>query len=151
MTPTGPRDAAHLAAVLFGLHRKREKQKAEKKIGTRRRKTLTPPKRAAIFAKTAGRCHICGGRIADEAWQADHVLAYSGGGVHSIDNYLPAHSLCNNYRWDYLADEFQWIMKLGVWARTQVERETAVGLAIAAGFLAHERSRRKRRAPESSP
>lgn len=34
----------------------------------------------------------------------------------SADNFLPAHSTCNNYRWDYLAEEFELILKLGVWA-----------------------------------
>lgn len=72
-------------------------------------------------AKTGGPCHICGGLI-DGRWQADHVLAYSGGGGHAADNYLPAHELCSIYRWDYLAEEFQEILKLGVWARTQIER-----------------------------
>ena len=29
-----------------------------------------------------------------------------------MDNYLPAHATCNNYRWDYTAAEFQEILKL---------------------------------------
>ena len=37
--------------------------------------------------------------------QADHVLAHSAGGGNRLeDNYLPAHALCNNYRWDYLSE-----------------------------------------------
>jgi hypothetical protein len=49
------------------------------------------------------------------------------GGAHSVDNFLPAHALCNNYRWDYSAEEFQYILKLGVWIRTQIEQETQLG------------------------
>jgi len=78
-------------------------------------------------------------------WDADHVLSHSKGGEHSIDNYLPAHKTCNNYRWDYLAQEFQEIMKLGVWARTQVEKETKVGKQIAEKFVKYEIQRIKRR------
>jgi hypothetical protein len=28
-------------------------------------------------------------------------LAHSTGGKHRVDNYLAAHSVCNNYRWHY--------------------------------------------------
>jgi hypothetical protein len=104
---------------------------------------LRPIDRARVLATTGGRCHICGG-IIDGAWQADHVLAHSGGGTGSADNYLPAHALCNNYRWDYLADEFQMILKLGVWARTQIETGTGVGNEMARRFVAHEARRMAR-------
>src|ERR1700712_4814790 len=93
---------------------------AQKQIA-RRRQALTLAERQQVQAKTASRCHICGGRIEDR-WQADHVLAHSGGGGSEVDNYLAAHTLCNNYRWDYLPEEFQAILKIGVWARTQIER-----------------------------
>jgi 5-methylcytosine-specific restriction endonuclease McrA len=78
-------------------------------------------------------------------WQADHVIAHSAGGVHCVDNYLPAHAICNNYRWDYLPAEFQLILKLGVWARTEVERGTKLGSGVAAAFMAHEARRIRRR------
>jgi 5-methylcytosine-specific restriction endonuclease McrA len=67
------------------------------------RRALSVVDRQRVHAKTAGRCHICGG-IVDEGWQADHVLAHSGGGGSEADNYLAAHTLCNNYRWDYLPE-----------------------------------------------
>lgn len=101
--------------------------------------------RPSILAKTDGRCHVCGGEIASGKWEADHVLAHSGGGQHGPDNFLPAHRLCNNYRWDYLPQEFQVILKLGVWARTQLEDYTRVGRAIAPAFVAHEQHRATRR------
>jgi len=73
-----------------------------------------------------------GGNIeAMASWHADHVLSHSDGGAHSIDNYLAAHSLCNNYRWDYSAEEFQWLLKIGVWARRQMERGSALGEELA--------------------
>jgi 5-methylcytosine-specific restriction endonuclease McrA len=105
--------------------------------------------RSAILTKTGGRCHICGGTI-QGVWQADHVFPHSGGGGHAADNYLPAHALCNNYRWDYTSEEFQHILKLGVWLRTQIERRTAFGRAAAAAFLAYEHIRQGRRASVTS-
>ena len=77
-----------------------------------------------IILKTDSRCHICGGEI-EGIWEADHVLSHSKGGSHSIENYLPAHKICNNYRWDYLPEEFQVIMKLGILLRTEIEKETS--------------------------
>jgi hypothetical protein len=59
-----------------------------------------------------------------EIWQADHVLSHSGGGASTEENYLPAHILCNNYRWHYTAEELQQILKLGVWTRTQIQKLT---------------------------
>ena len=97
-----------------------------------------------FLEKTAHRCHICGGKIVSK-WQADHVLAHSSGGDHSAENYLPAHVLCNNYRWDYGSEEFQWILKIVVWARTQMEQKTGCGNAILTGFAAHDSKRHDRR------
>ena len=94
-----------------------------------------------VYAKTAGRCHICGGAVEGTAWQADHVLAHSAGGVHAADNYLPAHSVCNNYRWDYSAEEFQWVLKIGVWARLQMEKDSTFGEELLRRFANYERKR----------
>ena len=67
------------------------------------------------------------------------------GGGHSRDNYLAAHSLCNNYRWDYSAEEFQWILKIGVWARYEMEGDGRLGKEILKRFFDYECSRVKRR------
>jgi hypothetical protein len=94
--------------------------------------------------KTDGRCHICGGEI-DGEWQADHVLSHALGGANGLGNFLPAHQICNQYRWSYGSEEFQWILKLGVWLRTQIQRETQLGKQAAETFCAYERARIKRR------
>jgi hypothetical protein len=73
------------------------------------------------------------------------VIAHSAGGTHKVDNFLPAHSTCNNYRWDYTSEEFQYILKLGVWTRTQIERGTTIGNMVATAFECHELRRVKRR------
>ncbi|MEO7840638.1 MAG: HNH endonuclease [Anaerolineales bacterium] len=121
------------------LHALRVKSKA---LNPARRKSLTGEERDLILQKTGKRCHICGGKIKrDEIWQADHILAHTHGGVHSVENYLPAHSICNNYRWHYGAEEFQWILKLGVWTRTLMEKGGQLGITLAEKFIKHERNR----------
>ena len=105
-----------------------------------------------VLAKTAGRCHLCGGEVV-ERWTADHVLAPAGGGHHAVDNYLPAHALCNGYRWAYSPEEFQWVLKIGVWARLQMEKRAALGEAMRRGFFEYEcrREARRVRSTRSAP
>jgi hypothetical protein len=105
---------------------------------------LTQIDRDTILRKTGGRCHICGGKI-EGAWQVDHIMAHSVGGKHAVENYLPDHKLCNHYRWDYSAEEFQYILKIGVWTRTQIERKSSIGLEVAKRFLSYEGVREARR------
>jgi 5-methylcytosine-specific restriction endonuclease McrA len=136
---------ASFATHLRQLRLNRRQRKEATRSSRTARQRLSASERAHILAKTAGRCHICGGLISGSTWHADHVLAHSTGGAHRADNYLPAHALCNNYRWDYTSDEFQHILKLGVWLRTQIERKTPVGLRAAKSFLASETVRESRR------
>ena len=135
------------AEYLHELRLKRRLLKRGVEAGKVRRQALSKTQRLAILEKTGRRCHICGGAI-DGKWHADHVLAHSGGGQHAADNYLPACALCNNYRWDYIAEEFQQILKLGVWVRTLVEKKTPLGLKVAQRFLAHEMRREGRQKRE---
>lgn len=128
------------------LARLRQKRK-ERKVLARRppRRALGADDRKLVLSKTGGRCHLCGGAIKGKRWEADHVLAAAGGGQHRHDNYLPAHQLCNNYRWHYLPEEFQLVLKLGVWAKTQIEKNTLLGKAMAEGFGRHEAARKRRK------
>ena len=96
---------ADLRLHLIKLRGHRRQGKRDNVRGSRA--SLTAAERRQVLAKTAG-------KVEGNAWQADHVMANSAGGVHDVDNYLPAHSLCNNYRWHYLPEEFQYILKLGV-------------------------------------
>jgi len=139
-------EAVGLAKRLRLLHAKRKTVMAE--TPRRVRKSLSKAFREEVLKKADTCCHLCGGEIAsDEAWQADHVRPHITGGKHEVANYLPAHALCNNYRWHYSPEEFQWILKLGVWLRTQIARETVVGQKAEKAFAAHEthRERRQRR------
>lgn len=49
------------------------------------RRSLSPKQRAYVLAKTAGTCHVRGGRVG-RGWQADHVIPHQHGGAHSLDN-----------------------------------------------------------------
>ena len=134
--------ASDFVSRLRSLRRQRRDHKLELRNQVFR-ESLSCQEREVIFAKTGGRCHICGGSI-EAKWEADHVFSHSVGGQHSIDNYLPAHPICNHYRWFYEPEEFLWILKLGVWLRTQIERKTPVGHLAATAFWMHERARASR-------
>jgi 5-methylcytosine-specific restriction endonuclease McrA len=139
-----PKDGAQFSIYLKKLRARRKKLKASSKLTARSRKPLSPEERETVLQKTGSKCHVCGGLI-DGYWEADHVLAHSSGGDHSVENYLPAHRTCNNYRWDYLPEEFQEILRLGVWLRTQIEKETALGKTAGDLFARYEKSRVTRR------
>ena len=137
---------AHLARRFETLHQDRHWRHVRGQETRQERKTLTKDERAQVLEKTAGRCHLCGGPISSNGkWHADHVLAHSSGGRHSVDNYLPAHRLCNKYRWDYSAEQFQWILKVGVWAVSEMRRETTIGSQMGERYTKHELSRESRR------
>jgi len=138
-------DAEKFAAHLRVLREERLKRKLEIRSHERKRQSLTPTQRIAVLQKTAGQCHICGGPIIGE-WASDHVLAHAQGGEHTVENYLPAHAICNRARWFYSTEEFQWILKLGVWMRTQIEEKNdGLALELAERFVQHEIRRDSRR------
>jgi hypothetical protein len=142
--PTLPETPQHLRKTFSELRQDRNRRQSDRRAAPVARRALRPKARATILSKTAGRCHICGGEVIDR-WDADHVLAHSSGGGHAADNYLPAHRLCNNYRWDYSPEEFQWVLKLGVWARTHIEKGGPFGEELARRFHQYDVRRHARR------
>ena len=118
--PTVPASPIDFKQRLSDLRGDRKLRQQNRRYAPILRQSLRADKRRLVLAKTAGRCHICGGEVPPGRWNADHVLAHSSGGAHAADNY-PAHRLCHNYRWDYSPEEFQWVLKIGVWARTQMK------------------------------
>lgn len=92
-----PNSPAELYARYDEMHKERMYRKTQVMEKGATRSKLTGKQREKILEKTDSRCHLCGGQI-DGEWQADHVLAHSGGGLHAEENYLPAHRICNNYR-----------------------------------------------------
>lgn len=61
------------------------------------RRTMTAKRRAAIFLRAEGLCHICGGKIdgAREAWDAEHIIPLEISGDDSDENLAPAHVKCH--------------------------------------------------------
>lgn len=139
-----PPDSMEYSKYLKSLSHRRGSSKKKSKSHKGRRKRLTSAERETILKKTDRRCHVCGG-IIDGYWEADHVLAHSGGGGHSVDNYLSSHRMCNNYRWDYVPEEFQEILRLGVWLRTQIAKQSNLGKSVGEAFIKHEKRRISRR------
>ena len=130
-------DADLLQKEIYRLHMKRKKGKVpSKRIGRLSRKD-----RLLILAKTNNKCHICGTETSLTNFQADHVTSHISGGLHKIDNYLPSCSVCNNYRWHYLPEELQLVLKIGVFAKTEIEKGTILGNSIASKFVLKERRR----------
>jgi len=136
-----PESAEKLADRLRFLHEERKKLSRPA-----RRSSLIPEERDTVLKKTAGRCHVCGGDFNGQKFKADHVLPHAAGGLHSVDNYLAAHGECNRLRWFYSPEEFQWILKMGVWARKQMEdRRTSIGRKMLRAFFDYEKAKPKRR------
>jgi hypothetical protein len=131
-----PKSFEEMIGYLRSLHAARRETIASRKalLGAARRPSPTSRERGEIFAKTGGRCHLCGGDSGGGKLVADHVFAHAAGGEHAIHNYLAAHGLCNRYRWHYSPEELQLILKLGVWARKQMEDGTPIGENIFAAI-----------------
>ena len=123
-----------------------------------RRRRLTPDERKQVFSKTDGHCHLCGGNmnqisggeLTEERevlphFVVDHIVPVASGGQDSINNLLAAHGLCNGCRWFYSPEEFQWILRMGVWARKQMEDATEIGHKMRGPFLVNEEEVRERR------
>ena len=130
-----------LSRVLKQLKKNRESAK----VKTKRSYSLDKMERIAIWQKTDGNCHICGMQVDENEFEADHVKNHSSGGNNEIDNFLAACKTCNNYRWHYSPEEVQWILKIGVWAKTKIDLFDSVGKFIAKSFVKKEIEREKRR------
>ena len=135
-------------------------QKALQTLQTRRKNSekesarkysLSKSQKEEILKKTDSRCHICGCNLKKKKFECDHVKSFSSGGTNIVNNFLPACPLCNNYRWHYTSKEFQWIIKLGVWARTEVAHGSDLGIEIGVKFISKEKAREKKKTKKNSP
>ena len=141
-----PRTPQAFAKRLRSLRAKRRERTAEFREQGRNRSALTSNQRKEILAKTGNRCHVCGIKIKrTESWHADHILPHSGGGEGIIENYLPSCALCNKYRWHMLPDEVQAVLKLGVFVKNEIEKDTPLGQRLAEQYVKKEQRRQKRR------
>ena len=131
--------AAHLQKLRID-RMKTKKLHREKMI----RKSPNSAMKEEILARTGGVCHICGGEI-EGNWHANHVSPHSRGGEHSLTNFLPAHQTCNSSRKGFDPEEMQWILKLGVWLKTQIETGSPADQKAVEAFCAYDKKRASRR------
>jgi 5-methylcytosine-specific restriction endonuclease McrA len=132
-------------AFISEIRRLRTIRKTSKLMKRGRSYGLSKRQRIAILNKTDNKCHFCGGIVSLNQFEADHVKSHALEGTNTVDNFLPACRVCNNYRWHYTPEELQWILKIGVWARGEIEKETGIGSLISTEFIKHETRREKRR------
>ena len=109
------------------------------------RQALTAEQRKMVRDKTGSRCHLCGGKIRPGEEVFDHLLAHARGGKRDPANFLVAHAACNALRRDRGPDEFQFMLRIGMWARTQMEKQKPIGQDMVAEFLAYEQANIDRR------
>jgi hypothetical protein len=117
-----------------------------------KRRSLTPKQRAYVLAKTAGTCHVCGGRVG-KGWQADHVIPHQHGGAHSLDNYLAICKECNRLRWSYRPEVLRLILRFGMYIKHEIRHNTKLGrrlIKLATGRLQRSGKRRIRRVPRAA-
>lgn len=74
-----------------------------------RQETHTPKaKRSDIWARTDGRCYYCGARLDSEtSYTIDHIVPQSRGGLHSLENVVPACKSCNSAKGTKFLEEFR--------------------------------------------
>ncbi len=135
-----------LSAELRRLYELRISKKLKKQ-----RAFLTDEAKKEILRKSNHLCHICGETIEENNFHADHISPHSLSGNCTPENFLASCSYCNNYRWNYLPEEIRWILKIGVWAKTQVEYETEIGKLLSNEFIEYEKLRESRRKQKREP
>jgi 5-methylcytosine-specific restriction endonuclease McrA len=157
-----PPNPDELAKRLQELHQERRDLKRKRKQEKQKdRRPLNAEERKVVLEKTNGHCHLCGGTMSENAEGElveerkpvgdpikpvfDHIVPYATGGTNDLNNFLAAHGLCNGARWFYSPEEFQWILRMGVWARSQMERETDIGSKMLPWFWANEDAVERRR------
>ena len=111
-----------------------------------------------IWEKTEGHCHFCGDavdfdkrgwRAGDPTgyWEIDHVIQRDKGGSVLADNCLPACTRCNRLRWHRTGEQMRELLLLGLIARGEIRRHSAVGRVLAhlrQARLTKNESRRKK-------
>lgn len=54
--------------------------------------------RRVVYLRDAGKCHICGKKVACTAMSLDHLIPLFHGGAHTYENVALAHNRCNSRR-----------------------------------------------------
>ena len=103
--------------------------------------------KAEIFNKTNGICHICGCELYFEKFS----ITCSAEKEKSVESCLPACKSCKMIYDNYLSSEIKWMLKIGLWAKTQIEYETDIGKEIATEIIEVEKDRENRKKEPREP
>jgi 5-methylcytosine-specific restriction endonuclease McrA len=142
--PIFPETLVRLAAKLRS-YRKRRRARVFSDKPKLKRRALSKVERTIVLKKTKGRCHLCGGLIGNAPWDANHIFPLALGGKQGLENYLPTHRSCNGTKWHLRPKEMVFVLKLGAWLRSEIERGTLLGKAAGEAYCKTERRRAGRR------
>jgi 5-methylcytosine-specific restriction endonuclease McrA len=87
---------------------------------------------------------VCGGR-AGKSWQADHVIPHRLGGTSDVSNLLPICPACNVLKRSHEPAVLRLILQLGMYARSEIRRDTALGRGLLDALMGRNKSNRRRR------
>jgi len=125
--------------VLFAELRRLHTVRNEK--GKKESPKFKKSEKVDIFNKTNGICHICGCELDIESFSI----------TGSLENGLPACKSCKMIYDNYLPSEIKWMLKIGLWAKTQVEYETDIGKEIATEIIEIEKDKEGRKKEQREP
>jgi 5-methylcytosine-specific restriction endonuclease McrA len=108
-----------------------------------KRRAPSKREREEIYAKSGGRCHICGGELSDN-WCADHVHPKFRGGQCEGDNFLACCATCNRLRWGHRPETIQHMLRIGMYMRSEIKRGTKLGKKVDARVKARMAQKARR-------
>ena len=73
---------------------------AQRHRARKRKAAIENVRRAVVFARDGGRCHICHKKVNPKRWHLDHIIPLSKGGAHSYQNVAVSHPTCNQQKND---------------------------------------------------
>lgn len=127
--------------------RRLNNKRSEKKEKNSTSKNIKKSEKELVFKKTNGSCHVCGCKLEQEKFSITSSL----GKENSIENSLPACQSCKRIFDNYLPSEIKWILKIGLWAKTQIEYETEIGKDIAIEIIEQEKDRENKKKTKRNP
>lgn len=73
------------------------------------RKSASVKRREAVYARDEATCHLCGGHVAWNEFEVDHIIPVSGGGSNDLQNLAASHMKCNRRKGKRLIKEVIWV------------------------------------------
>lgn len=94
------------AIVLQMLERIDAPEQSIKPVATPRH-SISVENRKQVFAKTNGHCAYCGTPLSFKEMEVDHVIPLALGGADSLENWVPACHVCNQFKGHSRLEEFR--------------------------------------------